>query len=121
MKYNKAPSADPSLTPYVCSSKKHNLSWVYSPWYWYDIGPKCNLHRRLFVGHSDILNNVSKPHVCGEDKKCSVVVLPGLYSSMQDLLCQRTRRMRTLLNAHTDTYFISRAEWPSVSYLYNTE
>jgi len=28
MKYNKAPSADPNLTPYMCSLKKHNLEFT---------------------------------------------------------------------------------------------
>jgi hypothetical protein len=65
------------------------------------------------VGHSEILNNVCKAHVCGEDKKCTFVVPTSLSSSMQVLFCQRTRRNEVMsenTNAHTDTYFTLRAE-----------
>jgi hypothetical protein len=70
------------------------------------------------VGRSEILNDVFKPHVCGEDKKCSVLVTPSLFSSMQVLLCQRTGRNEVMnVNTVTDTLC---AESPDMSELYNS-
>ena len=100
MKYKNEPSADPILTAYVGSPKKHTLSRVYGPWYLSDIRPKLNLHRRLLVGRSEILNDVCKPHVCDQDKEWSVVVPPRVSSGMQVLLCQRTRR-NEVMNVNT--------------------
>ena len=93
---------DPSKTSYVCSSQKHNLARLYGSWYLSDIRLKCNLHRRMPVGRSENLNNVRKPHVCGEDKKCSFVVPPRLSLNMQGLLCQRTSR-NELMNVNKVT------------------
>jgi hypothetical protein len=70
------------------------------------------------VGHSEILSYVCKPHVCGEDKKCSVLVPPSLSSSMKILLCQRTGRNEVMnVNTVTDTLC---AESPDISELYNS-
>jgi hypothetical protein len=70
------------------------------------------------VGRSEILNNVCKPHVCGEDKKCSVVVTPSLFSGMQVLLCQRTRRNEVMnVNSVNDTLC---TESPDIRELYNS-
>ena len=95
------------MTPYFCTIQKLNLAPVYGPWYLSDIRPNSNLHRRLFLGSSEILNNVCKPHVYGEDKKCSVVIPPSLSSGRQVLLCQRTHRNELMnVNNVTDKYFV---------------
>ena len=70
------------------------------------------------MGRSEILNNVCKSHVCDQDKECSVVVPPSLSSSMQALLCQRTRRKEVMnVNNVSDTLC---AESPDESDLYNS-
>jgi hypothetical protein len=72
----------------------------------------------MFVGRSEILNNVFKRHVCGEDKKSSVVVPPSLSSGMQVLLCQRTRRNEMMsVNTVTDNLCV---ESPDIIKLYNS-
>jgi len=69
------------------------------------------------VGRSEILNNVCKPHVYGEDKKCSMVVPPSLSSGMQVLLCQRTRKTEVMnVNSVNDTLCVESSD---VSELYN--
>jgi len=69
------------------------------------------------VGLNEILNNVFKRHVCGEDQKYRVMVPPRLSSDMQVLLCQRTRRNEVKnVNTITDISLFHRAFFNSIMY-----
>ena len=117
MKYKKAPSENPCLTPHFCSIQ-NTISPGFTA---LDICLILGLNaicRRLIVCRSEILNNVCKSYVCDQDKNCSVVVPHSLSSSIQVLLWQWTCRNEVMnVNNITDTLC---TESPDISELYNS-